>query len=205
MSTAKNLINFEAPSILDQFNVSTSLSTPEYAFEIYKKFLLAKRGQEYLFMAMGKLLKEIRDKKLYLTLDYDNFGQFLSSDEISISRESAFQYIRVYEFYIQYLELDENYVGKMPVSKLSIMLPMLKKVETKEEAIKLIEDMAPLGYADFIREVKLKTDRSGKPQVYFSNELDKWIVQYYDNKTVLYTLGDYENTVPTKEFGPKAG
>jgi hypothetical protein len=178
-------------SVLAQFSVDETLPPAEYAHSVYAKLIYAKKSQDILFLALGKLLKEIRDKRLYEVLDYENFGQFLASDELSISRESAFLYIRVYEFFVEYLELDESYVATIPVSKLAMLVPVLKKMESKEQIMEFISDTENLRFGDFVREVR-KFQNSTKPTVHWSEELDKWIVQYYDNATILNSLGEYK-------------
>lgn len=184
-------MNDLVPSVLAQFSVDESLPPSEYAFEVYNKLVYAKKSQDILFLALGKLLKEIRDKKLYETLDYENFGQFLASDELSISRESAFLYIRVFEYFVEFLQLDEAYIATMPISKLQMLVPVLKKMDNKEEAIKFIQDSENLRFGDFVREVR-KFQNSTRPTIQWSEELDKWIVNYYDNATVLNSWGEYE-------------
>ena len=52
--------------------------------------------------------------------------------------------------------------------------------------------MRPLRYNDFVHEIK-KEKKTAKPSVYFSESLDLWIVEYFDNKTKLMSLGNYED------------
>jgi hypothetical protein len=127
-------------------------------------------------------------------LDYENFGQFLASEELSFSRESAFLFIRVYEFYIEYLSLSEDYIATIPVSKLAMLVPVLKKMDNKEQAVEFLSDTENLRYGDFVREVR-QFQQTTKPTVYWSEEKDKWIVRYFDNATILETLGTYEGEV----------
>lgn len=182
----------QLPSLLDQFETDSTLTKEEYGFAVYQKLLLAKRNHEALFLVIGKLLKEIRDHRLYEVLDYDNFSQFINSDEVSFSREKAYMCIKVYEYYIEYLDLDPDRIGSMNISRLSMLVPVLKKIEDRTEAVKQIEEMDKLSHGDFVREVKKKTNRTGKPQVFWSDELDKWIITYFENNSHLHNLGLYE-------------
>ena len=179
-------------SIFSNFEVDASLPKEEKAFATWKVLLSAKRNSDGLFLIIGKLLKDIRDEKLYLVLDYDNFSQFLESEELSFSREKAYMCIRTFEYYIEYLELDPEHVGQMNISRLSMMVPMLKQIEDKTEAIKQIEAMSSLRHGDFVREVKNKTNQDGKPTVYWNKELSKWYIGYYPNTCHLHSLGDFE-------------
>lgn len=182
-------------SIFAHFNVDDNLPKEERAFATWKALLSAKRSHDGLFLVIGKLLKDVRDDKLYEDMDYDNFGQFLASEELGFSREKAYMCIKTYEYYIEYLELDPEHVGQMNISRLSMMVPMLKQIEDKTDAVKQIEQMNNLRHNDFVREVKNRTNRDGKPTVYFSDELGKWYIGYYPNTCHLHSLGDFEEEV----------
>lgn len=178
-------------SIFAHFQVDTELPAEERAFQTWKALLSAKRSHDGLFLVIGKLLKDVRDERLYEKLDYENFSQFLSSEEIGFSREKAYMYIKTYEYYIEYLQLDPERIGQINVSRLSLMVPVLRQIEDKTEAIKQIEEMSTLRHGDFVQNIKDRTPRGGKPDVYFSVELGKWIVKYHPNVTFLQADGDF--------------
>lgn len=181
-------------SIFAHFRVDVDLPLEEKAFATWKALLSAKRSHDGLFLVIGKLLKDVRDDKLYEKLDYDNFSQFLASPELGFSREKAYMYIKTYEYYIEYLELDPEHVGQMNISRLSMMVPMLKGIEDKTEAVKAIGEMNDLRHGDFIREVKNRTNTDGKPTVYFSEELGKWYIGYHPDTCHLHNLGDHSES-----------
>lgn len=180
-------------SIFTHFQVDESLPEEERAFQTWKALLLAKRSHDGLFLVIGKLLKDVRDGRLYEKLDYESFSQFLASEELGFSREKAYMCIKTYEYYIEVLQLDPERIGQMNVSRLSMMVPMLKQIEDKGEVIKQIEEMNTLRHGDFVREVKNRTARGGKPNVYFSEELGKWYVGYHPNTTYLQNIGDFQS------------
>lgn len=179
------------PSVIQAFQFDESLPDQELTFDLFKKLVLARKTQDVVFLAIGKMLKVIRDKHLYKFLDFDNFTQFLSSEEISFSKEKAYMTIRVYEHYSEYLEMSEDALKDFPIVRLSLMLPILKKIDNKEDQLKEIERMKSLRHNDFVREVRTITNVDGKPSVYFSQEANKWIVNYYENITALVTLGEF--------------
>lgn len=179
-------------SIFAHFQVDDNLPVEERAFQVWKALLIAKRSHDGLFLVIGKLLKDVRDNELFKQLDYENFTQFLSSEELGFSREKAYMCIKTFEYYIEYLELDPERIGKMNVSRLSMMVPMLKQIEDKTEAVKMIDDMNSLRHGEFVREVKNKTNRDGKPTVYWSEELGKWYVGFYSDTTHLHEFGNFE-------------
>lgn len=183
-------------SIFKHFEIDQNLPEEDRAFLTWKALLEARRNQEGLFLVIGKLLKDIRDQKLYLKLDYEDFSQFLNSQEIGFSREKAYMYIKTFEYYVEYLELDPEAVKKMNVSRLSLAVPALKQIADKNEAIKQMEELNSLRYNDFVREVKNRSTRGGKPTVYWSEELGKWYIGYHPNVTFLCALNDFEKLEP---------
>lgn len=182
----------DLPSFLDEFNAPVNVTEPEKAFALYQMLLQAKRNQDYLFLGIGKLLKEIKDNELYRQLDYESFNEFVTSDELGFSRESAFLYVRVYEYYIERLKLDAEYVGKINLARLGQMLPLLKKLDNPEKEIEMVEEFSNLRQSDFM--LKLRQGRGDdKPTVHYSKELGKWLVEYYTNRTELRDLGNFED------------
>ena len=179
-------------SIFAHFNVDVDLPIADRAFATWRALLSAKRSSDGLFLVIGKLLKDVRDDRLYEQLDYDNFSQFLASEELSFSREKAYMCIKTFEYYIEYLELDPEHVGTMNISRLSMMVPILKKIKDKTEAVKAIEEMSQLRHGDFVKEVKKETNKDGRPTVYFSEELGKWYIGYHPDTCHLVDLGDFE-------------
>jgi hypothetical protein len=185
-------------SVIDEFAlINPDYSESDLAFYAYNQVLLVKKTQEVLFLALGRLLKEIRDRKLYLHLDYDNFSQFCASEEISFSREKAYMYIRVYEFYIDWLRLKEDDMKNFDLARLAMMIPILKKIEgdsneeIKQSQVEKLEEMGALRYNDFVNEVNVLRN-SDRPSVSFDSEMDKWIVRYYQDRTELIDRGEYE-------------
>jgi hypothetical protein len=174
------------------------ISTDDDIFELWKKLVGVVRVNSASFLLIGKFLKTFRDQKLFETLDYESFAQFLGSEELSFSKEKAYMCIRTYEFYIEHLGLDPDEVGKMNVSRLSMMIPLLKDMN-EVDAKDAIEDYQNLRHGDFVREVREKSLRNGKPEVYWAEEHQKWICSYYDDTTILRSLGSYEEAKKNQE------
>lgn len=178
------------PSVALAFQVDETLEDADLTFDLFKKLVLARKTQDLVFLSIGHMLKICRDRKLYKHLDFENFSQFLASEEISFSREKAYLYIRTYELYVDKLGLDPDEVGKMGVVRLMMMAPIIRDLP-QEEAVQKLEDSKDMRYGEFVREVKNQTNKTGKPTVYFSEEYNKWVVNYYQNKTELISLGDF--------------
>jgi len=178
------------PSVARAFSIDEKMSDEDLTFDVFKKLILARKAQDAVFLSIGHMLKIFRDRKLYKKLDFDNFSQFLESEEISFSREKAYLYIRTYELYIEKLQLDPDEVGKMGVVRLMMMAPMIRNMN-QEEAVEKIEEVRGMRYNDLVRQIKEKTNKNGKPTVYFSEESGKWLVKYFQNTTELTSLGDF--------------
>lgn len=179
------------PSVQAAFEVDEKLPDVELTFDLFKKLVLARRTQDLVFLSIGRMLKIVRDRKLYTHLDYENFSQFLNSEEISFSREKAYLYIRTFELYVEKLQLNPDEVGKLGVARLMMMVPVIKDM-SREDAIQTIEEARPLRYGDFVRQIKESTNKNGKPSVYFSEEEEKWIVKYFEDTTTLQSLGKFD-------------
>lgn len=193
MTEETTITKFEEVSSV--FETDPTLPLPEYSFSVYQKLRLAKKHSELLFLIMGKLLKEIRDNKLYAALDYDSFNAFIQSDDISLSRDSVFLYIRVYEFYVEQLGVQDSVIQEIPLNKLGLLIPLLKQKETKEEQQELLESFVGLGHRDFMLKVR-EGQPSTRPIVFKSKETDQWVIQYYEDYTNLISLGLYEENHP---------
>jgi hypothetical protein len=178
-------------SISQTFQVDETLPDNELVFTVLQKLILARKTQDLVYLSIGHMLQLVRDRKLYKHLDFETFEDFLGSEELSMSREKAYMTIRIYEHYVEYLKLSEETMKDFSIVRLSLMLPSLKKIESKEEQIKEIERMKSLRYNDFVREIKEKANKGGQPNVYWSEEASKWIVQYYENVTALIPLGEF--------------
>jgi hypothetical protein len=174
------------------FDFNESLPDNELVFVLLKKFVVARKLQDATFLVMGRMLKIIRDRKLYKYLDFEDFSQFLASEEISFSREKAYMYILICERFVDELGLEQEDMIKMGVARLKMLAPVVKGME-KQKAIKLIDDSKDLRYNDFIRSVKTEANKNGKPNVFWSEETKKYIVQYFENTTHLISLGNWEN------------
>lgn len=179
------------PSVAAAFDVDETMSDADLTFDAFKKLVLARKTQDFVFLSIGKMLKIFRDRKLYKNLDFDNFSQFLASEEIAFSREKAYLYIRTYELYIEKLGMNPDEIGKLGVVRLMMMAPVIKDM-SREDAVKELEGKKEMRYGDFVREVKQLSNRDGKPTVYFSDEQGKWVINYFENTTSLVSLGQFE-------------
>lgn len=180
-------------NVIEAFEIDSTLPEKELAFVALQKLVQAKRFQDLSFLAIGKILKMFRDQKLYKKLDFDNFSQFLASEELSFSREKAYVYIRVYEVFVERLKISEDDLLKIGVVRLMFLAPMVRGIEDDGDAVKAIDENKDLRYNDFVAKMKSVTNKDGKPTVFFSEEVNKWIVNFYEDKTHLVSLGQWKD------------
>lgn len=165
----------------------------ELSFELNRKIITARKLQDFTFLALGKMLKTFRDRKLYKQLDFENFGQYLASEELSFSREKAYMYIRIYEIFVERLQLSEDALSKLGVVRLRMLAPVVREIEDNEKAIQKVEEAQDIRYNDFVRQNKQQLNKDGNPNVYFSEELQKWVVNYYEDLTQLISIGKWSD------------
>jgi hypothetical protein len=150
------------------------------AFNIYNDLQVAIKQQAKLFLIIGRLLRDIRDKELFKYLGeggYDTFIHFLNNPEIGLRQSTAYLYIRIYEYYVERLRLSEEEVLEIPINRLMRLLPALKTkndIEAKETILR-IGKMTNYDSDQEIKESKLETER---PLLYRHKDCGKFIFQY---------------------------
>lgn len=175
------------------FSIDEKLPDNELTFAVHQVLIRAKKVQDATFLVMGRMLKLFKDKKLYTNLDFDTFEQYLASEEVDFSREKAYLYIRIYEMFVLRFQLDDAEISKLGVARLQMLVPVLKEVADRDEAIKKIEQMggSELRFNDFVKRTKSETNTDGKPNVFWSKEAEKWIVQFFNDRTNLIDMGTF--------------
>ena len=105
---------------------------------------------------LAKVMKEIRDEKLYRPLACSTFNEFIAQPEIGMSRSAVYALIKRYEIYSNHLNVPENRLLSIDSSKLDIIAPV---VESDPE--KWLELAGPQGLSqgDLINEVRIAQGR----------------------------------------------
>lgn len=156
-----------------------SISSEE-AFKVFEELRTAIHEHRWSYFVVGRLMKRIRDEKLYLVLNggYDKFKEFLTDPEVKIRESSTiYAYIRIHEYYILELGMKKEELVDIPMGKLQSILPKLKDLE-KEKAIEMLEGIRPLTGNDtdvVIKENNLETDR---PSLTRCKKCGKWRFQF---------------------------
>lgn len=173
------------------FTVDEKLPDNELTFAALQNLVKARKTQDALFLVIGRMLKLFKDRKLFTFLDFENFEQFLASEEVSFSREKAYLYIRIYEMFVERFKLNSDDLTKLGVARLMMLVPLLKEVVDRDEAIAKIEELGELRYNDFVKKVKDQTNKDGKPSVFWSEEGQKWNVEFFNDRTNLIDMGKW--------------
>lgn len=171
------------------------------AFDLYQETIALIRQQAGLFLQLGQALKRIRDEKLYQYMGeggFETFNRFLNNPEIGLRQSTAYLYIRIYEYYVGELKLNQEDVLKIGVAKLMRFLPALKK-KTVEEAKELILNVGEMTVYDTdvtVRENKLEED---KPLLYRDKETGKFIFEYHASQMLAIINKDTGDIIHMEE------
>lgn len=79
------------------------------------------------FLEIGKRLYLVQQDKLYITLDYASFAQYLATPEISLSLSTAYTLIDIFRTYLVEYEIEENRLLPIGRTKLERILPVVNK------------------------------------------------------------------------------
>jgi hypothetical protein len=171
---------------------NTELQTQ--AFNLYQETINLIKSQRKLFLDLGFVLKQIKEKKLYTLFGdggFDTWRSFLANPEINLSPSTADVYIRVYEFYIEKLKLSKDEVLSIPLVRLNMMKATLEKMNDKDRG-ELIEKAKTLSYTDF----KIETSGEEKVKAIKVTRCDKCskLIVKYDPEQICDCLGGLEVT-----------
>lgn len=165
----------------------------DLAFNTYSFLKDALRQQGYLFLVIGKTLKDIRDGKLFKGLNYESFADFLQDPELKQKPSTCYAYIRIYEFYVEKLGLPEAEVVEVGMNRLQRLLPALKE-KTEDEAREILTDIGSMTHLDYNQEVKSRGLDIVRPSMYRDNESGKWIIEF-DESRVKRVYNKTANTI----------
>ena len=131
---------------------------------IQEKYKIAKKQLDELtqwknisglsFFKIGKILKKIKEEKLYQHLgdspEYETFEMFLQSPEVNIASRRAYQLIQVYDTYIEKLKFKPEKLLDVSWTSLRVILPII----TPENCKDLVRKARLLRRGDLEIEVK---------------------------------------------------
>lgn len=118
------------------------------------KRIKAEIGKGYFLF--GEMFKKIRDDKLYKLTGCQTFTEFLGDPDISFSRSTVYDYIRVYEVYVEKLGIDPVNIADITYSKLRRILLVVEK-----DPEEWLSKARTLSRGDLTMEVR---ESQGKPE-----------------------------------------
>jgi len=165
--------------------MTTNNELQKQAFDLYQQTVLLIKGQRKLFLELGFVLSQIKNKSLYKQMGdggFETWRSFLANPEINITPSTADVYIKVYEFYIERLKLPKEEVLEIPLNRLNMMKFKLEGMN-EADRLELIEKAKTLSYNDF----RIETLESGVEKVRAIKitkcpQCQKLIIQYDPNQ-----------------------
>ena len=155
----------------------------EVAFNAHQEILTLKKEMGMAFVKLGMLLKKVRDDGYYNVLGYNSFQSYVINSELGFSRRTAYNYIEIYEWYVEKFAYGMEYLAELGQDKLMRLLPVLKKESPNKEKIEsLIEEVRELRPVDFAKKYKDDKKQIGhedylSPPEYFRCSCHgKWII-----------------------------
>ena len=94
------------------------------AHHLKEEIIRIKNSMGKGYFLLGELLKKIRDERLYRLLDCNTMTEFIAQPELAFSRSSVYDYIKLYEIFIEKLNMPE--IADIPYSQLRRILPVVE-------------------------------------------------------------------------------
>lgn len=177
-------VTSRSKKFMNEIIVDNITPKQEKAYSNYSQ-LINTGGQEIaLYLFRGKLLKEIRDEKLYNYLGeggYDTFQMFLQDPELKWKPSTSYAYIRIYEYYVLRLNLSDTELRRIAWNRLQMVLPKLKAKEDGE-AKEIITSIGEMTHSDYKKEIEEKKLTIDKPSLYRDDETSKWIFEFREHQ-----------------------
>lgn len=132
------------------------------------------------FLRLGAIFKEIRENKLWKSIDggYDSWEQYLAKPELDYSDATASFFINVYEIFILKLEFEEDKIQSISQDKLRKITAKAKDMD-RQEVSELVEQAITLSNSDFRKNLEDKgIIRKKKINIYRCDECKKLRIEY---------------------------
>ena len=153
----------------------------EVAFQTHQDILTLKKEMGMAFVKLGMLLKQVRDNKYFEVLGYDSFTSYIINSELGFSRRTAYNYIEIYEWYVEKFAYKMEYLAEMGQDKLMRLLPIIKKESPgKVKLDSLMSEVRELRPVDFAKKYKDDKKQVGHedylapPEYLRCSECGKW-------------------------------
>lgn len=152
------------------------------AEEVHKNILVRTAITANNLIELGKLFKEVRDKKQYKLLGAESFGEYCAYPEISFGRSTIYSFIHVYELFVLKLEYSPDRLSKIGHRKLQIITSVIEKEQgnTYYDPHFWLDNAEVLSESDLINAVR---GFQGKPEMLPAPKEEKNGEYYKFNRT----------------------
>lgn len=128
------------------------LPAADHAWRVHSQVIEARERVERSFLDLARLLRQVRDEKLFRALGYESFEAWLADPEISLSRTVAYRLITALDAVDRY-QIPEPLAVEIGVSRLELAAPMLRDVPAPEREI-VLHEAKELSYRDLAARVR---------------------------------------------------
>ena len=164
----------------------TKSDQAEVAHNYYQQLQDLIRQQGMLFLDIGRLLKILRDERLYGDLGYDTWSSFIASGEIGVKHSTVYAYIGIYEMFVLRYKFKYDDLAGIPWDKLWLALPAVRKLDTREDVVEVVEQARSLPRTDLIVALggeKVENNvRSKVVKVFKHDDCGKWAIDLPANE-----------------------
>jgi len=126
----------------------------EKAHIIHQNIVETKKTISSSFLRLGYLFKTAHDQAVYRTMGYDNWEQYLSTPEVSVSGSTASRLMNIYEVFVLEYKFPTSELEEIDISKLFEILPIVKRLELKQDVEGWLDKARELGVRDLRIEKK---------------------------------------------------
>ena len=105
------------------------------------------------FLQLGQILLEIKKSKLYKMKGYKGFKNFVEN-EYQMVNSFASKLIRVYEMFVNEMDMDEQSLLNIGFDKLNLIRPVMKKSEDNQEKEEWVNKAENLATPDLREDIK---------------------------------------------------
>jgi len=160
----------------------------EVAHRLYKELYSVIVQTSMNFLELGRLLKIIRDEKLYEYMGdggYDSFRMFMADASLGIKHSTAYAFIRLYEVYVLKLGYPQQGLSDIPWAKLQLLAGIVEP-QNKQQSDEWVEKARTLSNSDFTLEVREHKANAKEttfvpfPHMFRCKECGKWIITLTD-------------------------
>lgn len=127
-------------------------SDKAFTIDLHLRQLKVETNKNFLLMA--KLLKQVRDERLWKDLDYESFESYIAQPELGFDRTSVYRFIGIHEKFVDELKVPPVELQRYDYSKLDVIKPHVTE-KNKDKLLELVESNSRSDLRESLIEMKL--------------------------------------------------